>query len=338
MNLSGNSMPLLDYLEHFSERRKCLKHINFSSKCGDLETHLLAPKLKEEGGTKTSEHLSYKSQIMTQTNDLMYALIFLRQAGERSEECQRELNNDYAKGAVNYEGNEKFIQNQLKSNKGKSAAFAATSPDGEQHDKIQQKSKRIVRYRCGCENHISPECLYTTKKDGTQINDKKTLELEQQGNNANFGTALMQSSDDFDFEDKLDQDDYDTAYAFIQQSIPGTYTADMNRNHMYCINTKHVKGRLDDFWILLDNQSIVHIFWNEMFLLNVCKTTKKLELHTNAGSIIIDEIGELPGPDCTSVKPVYLQEHHIKTIEGNKAQFTKHDVYYFPSESDPLRV
>ena len=57
----------------------------------------------------------------------------------------------------------------------------------------------------------------------------------------------------------------------------------------------HIKGRLNMFGILLDNQSTVNIFWNIMFLVNVRKTNKKLELLTNAGSTMIDKIAELPG-------------------------------------------
>ena len=47
--------------------------------------------------------------------------------------------------------------------------------------------------------------------------------------------------------------------------------------------------------MLLDNQSTVHIFWNTLFLVNVRRMTKCLELLTNTGSTIINEIGELPG-------------------------------------------
>eukprot|EP00536_Pseudo-nitzschia_multiseries_P003412 jgi/Psemu1/7719/gm1.7719_g len=457
MNLNGNSMTLSVYLEHFNKQHKCLKHISFHFRCGDLEVHLLAQKGKElgQGGMKTSEYLSYKLQIKEQTNDLMYTLIFLKQAGERFEEYQRELNNDYAKRTnhmpklvedtytllVNYEGSEKFIQNQFKPGKGTNQngcnnqsnknddgpvdnsnaqtpglnfAQSRKNTTQEQHDKIQQKSKGIVCYQWDRDNHISPECPYTSKKDGGQINDKKPLQLEQQEDNANSGTALVQSCDDFDFEDELNQDNYATAYAIIQQSVPDMCTANMTRNHMYCMSTKHVREQLDAFWILLDNQSTVHIFCNKMFLINVCKTTKKLELHTNARSIIIDKIGELPGVgtiwlhregianilsfdliqdinkfsvkyssvagpggtnqkafhvkapnqiNCifksdgrglyyldsrqyfgagkpnhvfgdnivntessltaSSIQPISFQEHHIKAIEGNKAQFTK---------------
>ena len=55
------------------------------------------------------------------------------------------------------------------------------------------------------------------------------------------------------------------------------------------------------FWVLLDNQSTVQIFWNTIFLVNVRKTTKRLELLTNTGSTVINEIGEPPGVDSVWV-------------------------------------
>jgi hypothetical protein len=79
------------------------------------------------------------------------------------------------------------------------------------------------------------------------------------------------------------------------QNISTTYVEDMRGNQKYSLNMDHVKARLDRFWILLDNQSTVNIFWNTMFLVNVRKIVKRLELHTNAGSTIINEIRELPG-------------------------------------------
>ena len=84
-----------------------------------------------------------------------------------------------------------------------------------------------------------------------------------------------------------------SAYGFVHQSIQGTYIEDMRGNPMYSPNMNHVNARLNAFWILLDNQSTVNIFWNVILLVNARKTSKQLELHTNAGSTIIDEIGEL---------------------------------------------
>ena len=69
----------------------------------------------------------------------------------------------------------------------------------------------------------------------------------------------------------------------------------MRGNTKYCLNMKNVNGRINMFWILLDNQSTAHIFWNVMFLVNIRKINKRLELHTNTGSIIINEVGDLPG-------------------------------------------
>ena len=69
----------------------------------------------------------------------------------------------------------------------------------------------------------------------------------------------------------------------------------MRGRNTFCMNTNHNNGKLNMFWILLDNQSTVHVFCNTMFLVNVRKTSKTLELHTNTGSATINEIGELPG-------------------------------------------
>ena len=83
----------------------------------------------------------------------------------------------------------------------------------------------------------------------------------------------------------------------------------MRGNSTYCLNMDNIKGRLDHLWVLLNNQSTVHIFCNEMFLVNVRKSRNALELHTNAGSTIINEIGELPG-----VGTVWFHRHGIANI------------------------
>eukprot|EP00536_Pseudo-nitzschia_multiseries_P010467 jgi/Psemu1/26038/gm1.26038_g len=64
---------------------------------------------------------------------------------------------------------------------------------------------------------------------------------------------------------------------------------------------KRIKGRLDRFWVLQYNQSAIHIFRNTMFLANIRKTTKTLELHANTGTAIIDEVGDLPGVGTVQV-------------------------------------
>jgi hypothetical protein len=136
------------------------------------------------------------------------------------------------------------------------------------------------------------------------------------------GTALHQN---FNFNDELEKDSLMNAYGFVHHSLPTTYIEDMRGNIKYSLNMNHVKARLDRFWILLDNQSTVNIFWNTMFLVNVRKTTKRLELHTNAGSTIIDEIGELPG-----VGTVWVHQKGIANIPSfhNVQEINKFKIDY----------
>ena len=76
----------------------------------------------------------------------------------------------------------------------------------------------------------------------------------------------------FDFEDELDLDDLKLDYGFAHVGcIQDNIIEDMRGNDKYCLNMKHVEGRLNPFWVLLDNQSTVNIFWNDMFLVNIRK-------------------------------------------------------------------
>ena len=52
---------------------------------------------------------------------------------------------------------------------------------------------------------------------------------------------------------------------------------------------------MNPFWILLDNQSTVILFYNAFFLQNIRKVDKELHLYTNAGISTINEVGGLPG-------------------------------------------
>ena len=63
---------------------------------------------------------------------------------------------------------------------------------------------------------------------------------------------------DFDFDDDLESDEIAYGYQFVQQ-LPEQkhYLEDMRGNDTYCLNMKDLKGRLDMFWVLLDNQSTV---------------------------------------------------------------------------------
>ena len=129
--------------------------------------------------------------------------------------------------------------------------------------------------------------------------------------------------DDFDFDNELESNEIAYGYQSVQQlQEQKHYVEDMRGNDRYCLNMKHLKGRLDMLWVLLDNQSTVHVFWNNMFLANTCKTTKRLELLTKTESTVLNEIGELPGVGtqwvpCKGIANI-LSFHCIQEINNFK--------------------
>lgn len=71
------------------------------------------------------------------------------------------------------------------------------------------------------------------------------------------------------------------------------YVEDMRGVKNYALNI--ISNKLNPSWILLDNQSTIHIFCNPTFLTNVRSADEELVLHTNAGIATITEIWDLAG-------------------------------------------
>ena len=76
-----------------------------------------------------------------------------------------------------------------------------------------------------------------------------------------------------------------------------TKTRDIGGNDQHCLNEKDITGRLNKSCILLDNQSTVYIFWN------IQRMNQKLQVYTNTGTSVINEIGDLPGVGSVWVHP-----------------------------------
>jgi hypothetical protein len=102
---------------------------------------------------------------------------------------------------------------------------------------------------------------------------------------------------EFNFDGELNSEDCENAYKFLHSA---STDVDMQKqmedlrgkNHIF--NQKS-KGRLNIFHILFDNQSMVNVFYNGAFLCMIQTSEKKLHLYTNAGMVVIDKIGDLPG-------------------------------------------
>ena len=148
-------------------------------------------------------------------------------------------------------------------------------------------------YRCRKIGHYASDCEETTHLDGSilppkkkavRFNTKTDANLMVDGDIDSPGEDPDQQTS-FDFEDELDLDEMKLDYGFAHIGCTqGNIIEDMRGNDRYCLNMKHVKGRLNPFWVLLDNQSTVNIFWNDMFLVNIRKSPKPLLLYMNAGN------------------------------------------------------
>ena len=130
MNISGDKMSLSDYYEHFTARRKASSSIGLNFVSSNLMIHMIKAQEKKLGAT-TAEMKAWMVGIDQNTDNEIYANIFIKQAGIRFSECRREMYNNYTFGTdqipttvddayallQNYEGSAKFIQHQIKQSK-----------------------------------------------------------------------------------------------------------------------------------------------------------------------------------------------------------------------------
>eukprot|EP00536_Pseudo-nitzschia_multiseries_P005984 jgi/Psemu1/14155/gm1.14155_g len=170
--------------------------------------------------------------------------------------------------------------------------------------------QHLTCYQCGRTRHIAPVCKETTKKDGGPIDGppgKKSHvrlttmvmnESEEEEDNSvspeGFDTDSDQDkSSNLDNYLDNDEDAYKVGWTFTT-SGKSVIVEDLRAKHHHTFNQTK-KGKLNKYWILLDNQSIVHVFCTKDFLTNIREADDELHLYTNARMTVITLIGDLPG-------------------------------------------
>ena len=82
-------------------------------------------------------------------------------------------------------------------------------------------------------------------------------------------------------------------------------------------------GRLNPYWILLDNQSTVHMFSNRTFLANIQDADKPINVYSSGGATHCSKGGTLK-----NIREVYLHENGLANILSYTKVRDKHNITY----------
>ena len=97
--LSGDKMSLGEYYNHFCAKRKVANASGFEIGNSPFENNLDVAIMKRNNwGPSDPAHMTWRIGLKAHANEVCFAMIFLKQAGYRYDECRRSIKNDYAKG------------------------------------------------------------------------------------------------------------------------------------------------------------------------------------------------------------------------------------------------
>eukprot|EP00536_Pseudo-nitzschia_multiseries_P011781 jgi/Psemu1/29984/gm1.29984_g len=166
-------------------------------------------------------------------------------------------------------------------------------------DSSQDDNGGHIATICKAIEHIDGTTIGTNSKKGNNAKDK-----EQQRTGAMMLIDQSDSESDGDdtkshVEDYLDELDYNYQIGWtnfmkgITKDHKEAVVEDVRRNKKHEFNQS--RGRINPYWVLLDNQLTVHVFCQKAFLTNIREAPEESHLYTNAGIIIITHVGDLPG-------------------------------------------
>ena len=306
--------------------------------------------------------------------------IFIKRSGTQFEDYRTELHNGYndkskaypftlvdAHHIMDHRKSHPIVDHKKNSDSTKDSSKAknflqenfhpvhdpATSPGGEQEQRKTTDPptgwtfrKGIDCFRCGREGHLTKECWFTEKEDGSQLNDrdhinkcydeknKERRRQRQSSQNTNGSTNFIESStiptvNEFlqlqqDDSDKLDSHTVSGNSHTLYDTKNSCVTVDVREHHHAYNLSSNEHNRSKE--ILFDSCSTCDIFINRHFLWDVRPCDWTLVLETQNGTCKVTMIGDLPGVGTVWYYPEgsanILSAHRMITRSGWSVDFS----------------
>ena len=226
------------------------------------------------------------------------------------------------------------------------AVFVTCESSKGKSDKVQDKRKVVVCFKCQGEGHYARDCTEVLSNSDSATNSNSKRESDK-GNKSRAGYSGSQSkripsknkvaftnsvdedssennNDDEDYDEDYDDEDDDCNLALVLTSNDINESRGDSPSKEFVFVSKSVE---DDFKLHLDNQATSSLIRNEKLCKNVRHTGKFKSYTGVGGTISTDLVGELPFFGSVSIMP----ESPVNIVALNEVE-DKYPVSYVQSE------